>query len=64
MMDIIVCEHRDDVVLPASIGEFVKVRAENYGIIAISIYKYEGEGTEWQVLPFVQGVLIQLHMDI
>ncbi|MGQ0514960.1 16S rRNA (guanine(966)-N(2))-methyltransferase RsmD, partial [Bacillus sp. D-CC] len=34
------------VVLPESIGRLVKVRAENYGITAISIYKYEGEGTE------------------
>lgn len=43
---IIMAEHGDDVVLPDSIGELVKVRAENYGITAISIYKYEGEGTE------------------
>ncbi|GAB6413806.1 16S rRNA (guanine(966)-N(2))-methyltransferase RsmD [Bacillus luti] len=43
---LIMAEHGNDVVLPDSIGGLVKVRAENYGITAISIYKYEGEGTE------------------
>ncbi|MCI0764541.1 16S rRNA (guanine(966)-N(2))-methyltransferase RsmD [Bacillus sp. TL12] len=43
---LIMAEHGDDVVLPETIGGLVKVRAENYGITAISIYKYEGEGTE------------------
>ena len=43
---LIMAEHGNDVVLPESIGRLVKVRAENYGITAISIYKYEGEGTE------------------
>ncbi|MCU5682231.1 16S rRNA (guanine(966)-N(2))-methyltransferase RsmD [Bacillus wiedmannii] len=43
---LIMSEHGNDVVLPDSIGSLVKVRAENYGITAISIYKYEGEGTE------------------
>lgn len=41
---LIMAEHGNDVVLPNSIGRLVKVRAENYGITAISIYKYEGEG--------------------
>ncbi len=41
---LIMAEHGNDVVLPESIGRLVKVRAENYGITAISIYKYEGEG--------------------
>ncbi|MEI4803056.1 16S rRNA (guanine(966)-N(2))-methyltransferase RsmD [Bacillus sp. NPDC077411] len=45
---IVMAEHGVDVELPETIGRLVKVRAENYGIIAISIYKYEGEGTEWQ----------------
>ncbi|PGE19304.1 16S rRNA (guanine(966)-N(2))-methyltransferase RsmD [Bacillus toyonensis] len=43
---LIMSEHGNDVVLPDSIGNLVKVRAENYGITAISIYKYEGEETE------------------
>ncbi|KEK25859.1 16S rRNA (guanine(966)-N(2))-methyltransferase RsmD [Bacillus gaemokensis] len=43
---LIMAEHGDDVVLPSTIGRLVKVRAENYGITAISIYKYEGEGTK------------------
>lgn len=43
---LIMAEHGNGVVLPNSIGRLVKVRAENYGITAISIYKYEGEGTE------------------
>ncbi|WP_439021728.1 16S rRNA (guanine(966)-N(2))-methyltransferase RsmD [Bacillus thuringiensis] len=43
---LIMAEHGNDVVLPDSIGGLAKVRAENYGITAISIYKYEGEGTE------------------
>lgn len=43
---LIMAEHGDDVILPKTIGGLVKVRAENYGITAISIYKYEGEGTE------------------
>ncbi|HEK9099290.1 16S rRNA (guanine(966)-N(2))-methyltransferase RsmD [Bacillus pfraonensis] len=43
---LIMAEHGDDVILPETIGGLVKVRAENYGITAISIYKYEGEGTE------------------
>ncbi|ACJ78353.1 16S rRNA (guanine(966)-N(2))-methyltransferase RsmD [Bacillus paranthracis] len=43
---LIMAEHGNDVVLPEAIGRLVKVRAENYGITAISIYKYEGEGTE------------------
>lgn len=43
---LIMAEHGNDVVLPESIGRLVKVRAEKYGITAISIYKYEGEGTE------------------
>lgn len=41
---LIMAEHGNDVVLPEAIGRLVKVRAENYGITAISIYKYEGEG--------------------
>ncbi|WP_020059269.1 16S rRNA (guanine(966)-N(2))-methyltransferase RsmD [Bacillus sp. 123MFChir2] len=45
---IVMTEHGIDVDLPEMIGRLVKVRAENYGITAISIYKYEGEGTEWQ----------------
>ncbi|MDM5156116.1 16S rRNA (guanine(966)-N(2))-methyltransferase RsmD [Bacillus sp. DX1.1] len=45
---LIMAEHEDDVILPDTIGRLVKVRAENYGITAISIYKHEGEGTEWQ----------------
>ncbi|MCP1124845.1 16S rRNA (guanine(966)-N(2))-methyltransferase RsmD [Bacillus sp. AFS018417] len=45
---IVMSEHGVDVELPETIGRLVKVRAENYGITAISIYKYEGEGTEWQ----------------
>lgn len=43
---LIMAERGNDVVLPESIGRLVKVRAEKYGITAISIYKYEGEGTE------------------
>ncbi|MGK8687797.1 16S rRNA (guanine(966)-N(2))-methyltransferase RsmD [Bacillus cereus] len=43
---LIMAEHGNDVVLPESIGRLVQVRAEKYGITAISIYKYEGEGTE------------------
>lgn len=43
---LIMAEHGDDIVLPETIGRLVKVRAENYGITAISIYKYEGEETE------------------
>ncbi|MBZ8120407.1 16S rRNA (guanine(966)-N(2))-methyltransferase RsmD [Bacillus thuringiensis] len=43
---LIMAEHGNDVVLPDSIGGLAKVRAENYGTTAISIYKYEGEGTE------------------
>ncbi|MEH7456794.1 16S rRNA (guanine(966)-N(2))-methyltransferase RsmD [Bacillus pseudomycoides] len=43
---LIMAEHENDVVLPETIGGLVKVREENYGITAISIYKYEGEGTE------------------
>ncbi|ENQ3104582.1 16S rRNA (guanine(966)-N(2))-methyltransferase RsmD [Bacillus sp. 491mf] len=45
---IVMAEHGVDIDLPETIGRLVKVRAENYGITAISIYKYEGEGTEWQ----------------
>ncbi|MDM5189637.1 16S rRNA (guanine(966)-N(2))-methyltransferase RsmD [Bacillus sp. DX4.1] len=45
---LIMAEHEDGVILPDTIGGLVKVRAENYGITAISIYKHEGEGTEWQ----------------
>ncbi|MGF9965632.1 16S rRNA (guanine(966)-N(2))-methyltransferase RsmD [Bacillus rhizoplanae] len=45
---IIMAEHGVDVELPETIGRLVKVRAEDYGITAISIYKYEGEGNEWQ----------------
>ncbi|MDC2864826.1 16S rRNA (guanine(966)-N(2))-methyltransferase RsmD [Bacillus sp. BP-3] len=45
---IIMAEHGVDIELPETIGRLVKVRAENYGITAISIYKYEGEGNEWQ----------------
>ncbi|MGG2014360.1 16S rRNA (guanine(966)-N(2))-methyltransferase RsmD [Bacillus sp. S10(2024)] len=45
---IIMAEHGVDIDLPETIGRLVKVRAENYGITAISIYKYEGEGNEWQ----------------
>ena len=34
---LIMAEHGNDVVLPESIGRLVKVRAEKYGITAISI---------------------------
>ncbi|EMA6341290.1 16S rRNA (guanine(966)-N(2))-methyltransferase RsmD [Bacillus cytotoxicus] len=43
---LIMAEHGNEVILPETIGELVKVRAEKYGITAISIYKYEGGGTE------------------
>lgn len=62
---LIMAEHGNDVVLPNSIGRLVKVRAENYGITAISIYKYEGEGQNdkysyffrkfWSNYPWASG---------
>ncbi|CAM4031150.1 DNA methyltransferase [Bacillus manliponensis] len=42
----IMAEHEVEVTLPEMIGTLVKVREEDYGITAISIYKYEGGGTE------------------
>lgn len=44
---LIMVEYGNDVVLFNLIGRFVKVWVENYGIIVILIYKYEGEGIEW-----------------
>jgi 16S rRNA (guanine966-N2)-methyltransferase len=37
---IIICEHAVQVELPTVIGELTRSRYEKYGIIAISIYKY------------------------
>lgn len=40
----IVCEHSSDVNLPDQIGNFVSIKHEKYGIIAITIYTYRMEG--------------------
>ncbi|WP_369902915.1 16S rRNA (guanine(966)-N(2))-methyltransferase RsmD [Bacillus manliponensis] len=42
----IMAEHGVEITLPEMIGGLVKVREEDYGITAISIYKYEGGGAE------------------
>ena len=41
---LIMAEHGNDVVLPESIGRLVKVRAEKYGITAISIISMKVRG--------------------
>jgi 16S rRNA G966 N2-methylase RsmD len=40
----IVCEHSHEVELPASIGELMQVKHEEYGIIAITIYEKVTKG--------------------
>ncbi|SFC04805.1 16S rRNA (guanine(966)-N(2))-methyltransferase RsmD [Bacillus sp. OV322] len=41
----IVCEHGSDVVLPEKVSGFIKWKKEIYGMIAVSIYRFEnGEG--------------------
>ncbi|MFD2682945.1 16S rRNA (guanine(966)-N(2))-methyltransferase RsmD [Bacillus seohaeanensis] len=39
----VMCEHGSEVVLPASVGRFVKKREENYGIIGITIFQVVDE---------------------
>lgn len=38
---IVVCEHGKDVQLPQQVGEFIQIKHEIYGMIAISIYLFQ-----------------------
>ncbi|WP_379966987.1 16S rRNA (guanine(966)-N(2))-methyltransferase RsmD [Ectobacillus sp. sgz5001026] len=44
----IMAEHAVDSELPDKIGHLQRVKYENYGITAISIYEHEGEENGWQ----------------
>ncbi|WP_416826959.1 16S rRNA (guanine(966)-N(2))-methyltransferase RsmD [Ectobacillus polymachus] len=44
----IMAEHGVETELPDDIGRLRRIKYENYGITAISIYEYEGEENEWQ----------------
>jgi 16S rRNA (guanine966-N2)-methyltransferase len=39
----VVCEHGSEIELPDTVGDFVKIKYEKYGIIAVSIYTYGEE---------------------
>ncbi len=39
----IICEHSRDVELPESVGPFLKIKDETYGIIAVSIFQNGGK---------------------